>query len=311
MKPMARLVFTLLVLCAAARGLTAQTIYVATGSNGTAGTLYQVDSSDGDELASVPITNANGGGLIGITGLAFNPLNGTLYGVTVRDSTAGNTVSASLVTINTTTGVATVVGSLGSNQAIGDISFAANGTLYGWEARSPFSLATINLTTGAATTVGSSGTSNTTGGGLAINPTTGNAYVSFTGAASSGPNPPDAARGTLDRVNLANGSITIGPTLTGAPNDFGGNQDNGTFNSLAFNSSGVLFGANSDQLLPANVELVTIDLVTGAVTDLFGLPENTDAIAFQLTAVPEPSTAGLILLGAIGAAVLGYYRRQR
>src|SRR4051812_49321462 len=311
MRPLTCLFLSLLVLWSAACGLTAQTIYVATGSNGTPGTLYQVDSTNGDALSSVAITNANGGGAIGITGLAFNPLNGTLYGVTVRDVTNGNTVSASLVTIDPTTGLATVVGSVGSNQAIGDISFAANGTLYGWEARSPFSLATINLTTGIATTVGSSGSANTTGGGLAINATTGTAYVSFTGAAPSGPTPPDVTRGTLDRVNLTNGSVTVGPTFSGAPNDFGGLQGNGTINSLAFTSSDVLFGANSDQLSPANVELVTINIVTGAITDLFGLPDNTDAIAFQLTPVPEPSTAGLILFGAVGAAVLGYYRQQR
>jgi hypothetical protein len=311
MKPLTRLFVSLLVFGTVACGLTAQTVYVATGSNGIAGTLYQVDSSNGDELSSVPITNANGGGAIGITGLAFDPLNGTLYGVTVRDISGGNTVSASLVTIDPATGLATVIGSVGSNQAIGDISFASNGTLYGWEARSPFSLATISLTTGVATTVGNSGSANTTGGALAINPTTGNAYVSFTGAAPSGPNPPDATRATLDRVNLTNGSVSVGPTFSGAPNDFGGVQGNGTFNSLAFTSSGVLFGANSDQLLPANVELVTINIVTGAVTDLFGLPENTDAIAFQLSAVPEPSTAGLILFGAVGTTVLRFYRRRR
>jgi len=309
MKPLTRLFLCLLILVSAAYGLTAQTIYVATGSNGTAGTLYQVNSTNGDVLSMVNITNANGGGAIGITGLAFNPLNGTLYGVTVRDvtdaATGGNTVSGSLVTINTTTGAATVIGSFGNNQAIGDIAFSASGNLYGWEARTPFSLATISLTTGVATTIGNSGSTNTTGGGLAIDPTTGKAYVSFTGAT------PGATRGTLDQVNLGTGAVTVGPALSGAPNDFGGQQGNGTMNSLAFNSSGVLYAANSDQLSPANVELVTINLVSGAVTDLFGLPENTDAIAFRLTPVPEPSTAGLILFGAVGATAVGFYRRRR
>ncbi|MFL6514738.1 MAG: hypothetical protein ACJ8M1_06925, partial [Chthoniobacterales bacterium] len=235
MKSSTRFLFSLLILLSAACGLTAQTIYVATGSNGTAGTLYQVNSSNADLISSVPITNASGGGNIGITGLAFNPVDGTLYGVTVRDTANGNTVSASLVTINTTTGVATVIGSLGNGQAIGDIAFASNGTLYGWEARNPFSLATISLTTGAVTTVGSSGSNNTTGGGLAIDPTTGKAYVSFTGAT------PGTTRGTLDQVNLGTGAITVGPALSGAPNDFGGVQGNGSMNSLAFNSSGVLY----------------------------------------------------------------------
>src|SRR5205085_4413632 len=124
-------------------------------------------------LSSVPITNASGGGALGITGLAFNPMTGVLYGVTVRDVTGGNTVAGSLVTIDPNTGVATVIGALGFDAsshplAAGDISFAADGTLYGWESRSPFSLCTINLTTGALSTVGSSGLSSTTGGGLAF-----------------------------------------------------------------------------------------------------------------------------------------------
>src|SRR5437763_13942664 len=99
MKSSTRFLFSLLILLSAACGLTDETIYVATGSNGTAGTLYQVNSSNADLISSVPITNASGGGNIGITGLAFNPVDGTLYGVTVRDTTNGNTVSASLVTI--------------------------------------------------------------------------------------------------------------------------------------------------------------------------------------------------------------------
>src|SRR5437764_11843863 len=105
MKTFYRISFALALCLAFACGLSGQTVYVATGSNGIAGTLYQVNSTNGDLISSVPITNASGGGAIGITGLAFNPLNGTLYGVTVRDTsnaaTGGNTVSASLVTINT------------------------------------------------------------------------------------------------------------------------------------------------------------------------------------------------------------------
>ena len=326
MKTLTRLYSTLALLVSLAICAHAQTIYVATGSNGSAGSLYTFDVATGSELsAPVAITNASGGGGIGITGLAFNPVTGDLFGVTVRDTSSGNTVAASLVKIDPATGVATVIGALGfdTNQqplAVGDISFSADGTLYGWEARSPFSLATINLTTGALSTVGPSAFTTTVGGGLAFSPVAtpdgkaaGTLYLSATGASPApSPSPSNNTRGTLDTVNRNTGAVTKGVTLSGAPNDFGPfPSQNGSINALAFDASGVLYGANSDQFAPSSVDLVTINLVTGAIIDLFGLPNNTDAIAFKFEPVPEPSTVGLLIFGAVGSAGLLYYRRRR
>src|SRR5438552_4176452 len=128
------------------------TLYAATGSNGTAGSLYTIDLTTGAANLVGPIVNASGGGALGITGLAFDPLNGVLYGVTVNNTLNGNTLSQRLVTINPNTAVATVIGSLGSAQ--GDISFRSDGTLFGFQATGDNSLTTINLSTGLATEVG-------------------------------------------------------------------------------------------------------------------------------------------------------------
>src|SRR5437764_1057970 len=177
MKTLTRFSSTLALLVTLAIYARAQTIYVATGSNGIAGELDTYDVSSQMQLSSVPLTNAAGGGGIGLTGLAFDPLTGVLYGVTVNSigtTTFDNTVKASLVSINTSTGVCTVIGSVGDKVSIGDIEFSSNGTLYGWEGRSPTNmvgLVTINLSTGAVTNVGSPSQPNTTGGGLAISPT--------------------------------------------------------------------------------------------------------------------------------------------
>jgi hypothetical protein len=290
MKKTGGVIFAFLGLLLFAFPVQAQSIlYAATGSAGTAGTLYTIDASSGSILSSHAITNAAGGGAIGITGLAFSPTTGVLYGVTVTSTNNGNTVASSLVTINPNTGVATVIGALGIS--ISDISFRSNGTLYGFEARTPYSLATINLSSGVATTVGISGLSGVSGGGLAFSPT-GTLYVSAKGSQT----------GTLDTLNPATGALTIGPALSGAL--FLG------MGALAFDAGGTLFGADNNGTggTLVDVALETINIVTGAVSFVIDLPDNTDAIAFA--PVPEPSTAGLFALGAAGTIALALYRRR-
>ena len=268
-------------------------LYAATGSAGTAGSLYTINPTTGAILSSVPITNAAGGGALGITGLAFSPSTNVLYGVTVNKVvTGGNSVAGSLVVINPTTGVATVIGSLVT--PVSDIAFRANGVLYGFQSQNPFSLATINLSTGVGTKVANSGLTTSVGGGLAFN-SAGTLYVSASGA-----------DGTLDTFNPTTGLRTGSVTLTGAPF-----VSPGSFNSMAFDSNGVLYAADNNGLgtAPVDVELVRVNTSTGVVTDLFSLPDNTDAIAFRLTAVPEPSSLSLLILPAIAMGVYAVYRR--
>ena len=92
------------------------------------GNLYIVDPATGAATVVGPIINASGGLPIAITGLDFNPLNGRLYGVTGNNGlgAGNNSVLKSLVRIDPATGVATVIGSLGSFLA-SDISFQSDG----------------------------------------------------------------------------------------------------------------------------------------------------------------------------------------
>jgi len=217
-----------------------------------------------------PIVNASGGLPIAVTGLAFNPLNGRLYGVTSGPGQGGgnNSVLKSLVTIDPATGVATVIGSLGSLSA-SDISFRSDGTLFGFQSGGGTgfrNLLTINLSTGAATAVGPTDLTSTTGGGLAFGPD-GTLYVSAIGA-----------NGTLDTLNTATGARTAGPQMFGAPN-----ASPGAMNAMKFGAAGILYAINSDQGLTTTTNnLVRINPApaSGTVTPIGpALPTNMDALA--------------------------------
>ena len=242
-------------------------IYIASGSTGVGGNLYIVDPGTGATTLIGPITNAAGGGAIGLTGLDFSPLNGKLYGITSNSGAGGNTVLRSLVTINTTTAVATVIGSLGF--ANSDISFRSDGTLYGYEAGGgsggPRSMTTINLTTGAATRVGTA-FANTlnNGGGLAFSPA-GTLYLSATGL-----------NGSLDTLDPATGNRTPGTPMSGAP------FQTGALDAMAFDANGILYAINQSSANVADTNLVTINVTSGVVTPVGSLlPANIDAVAFD------------------------------
>jgi hypothetical protein len=273
--------------------------YIASGSGGIGGSLYVVDPATATTTLVGPITNIAGGGAIGLTGLAFNPVNGKLYGITSNSLSGGNTVQRSLVTINTATAVATVIGNLGF--ANSDISFRSDGVLYGYEAGGssggPRSMTTINLTTGAATRVGTAFANTFTfGGGLAFSPG-GTLYLSASGV-----------QGSLDTLNPSTGTITSSTPMTGAP------FATGSFNAMAFNANGTLFAINQSS---ANFDgyLVTVDPFGGLVTQVGSLlPGNIDAIAFdpgtskQLQIISKVgSTATLTIDSLIGCT----YQLQR
>jgi|GEM_PF-2688487 len=249
-----------------------EVLYVASGSGGIAGSLYRVDPATAVTTLIGPITNASAGGAIGLTGLAFNPVNGKLYGITGNKvpPSGGNTVQSSLVTINTVTAVATVIGSLGF--ANSDISFRSDGTLYGFEAGGNTggtrSMTTINLTTGAATKVGTALPSGslTFGGGLAFSPS-GTLYLSATGL-----------QGSLDTLDPTTGARSPATPMSGAP------FQTGVLNAMDFNANGTLFAINQSSSTNDNY-LVMINLVNGVVTQIgptpSNLPTNIDAMAFD------------------------------
>jgi hypothetical protein len=263
----------------------AGTVYGADGQNGNPATkLYILDPATGAPLSTVgPIGFA-------VSGMSFDPLNGVLYGATAPRGTS----TRQLITINTNTGVGTLIGALGVT--IDELAFAANGTLYGWSGRTAgSSLYTINLATGAATKVGTSGLTDS-GVGFAID-ASGTAYLAAAGAS-----------GALRTVNLATGAVTTVATLSGAP------IPTASIDAMGFNQDGSLLGINlaeggpGSPGAPGNTFLVTINPTTGTVTSRGASVPGLDALAIQPSAVPEPPTLILMPLGFLGALGLGWKR---
>lgn len=240
--------------------VSAQTLYAANGAGGNLADLVILDPATGAVLQTI--------GPIGfsVTGIAFHPVTRQLYG-----STGGNDpVPAnrnSLIRINTTTGAGTMVGLITAGGPTADITFAPDGTLFGWSEATD-ELVTINLSSGTGTVVGPSGL-NTSASGTAYG-TDGMIY--------------HTSGGNLYRLDPQTGApVRTTPIAT-------------IMNALAFAPNGTLFGTNNGGAL------FTIDRVTAAVTLVGPTVANVDAIAFGpapavgSNAVPTLSQWALLLL---------------
>src|ERR1700712_5372126 len=104
----------------------ASVLYGATNTDG-AGSLYTLDPATGAVISTIGALVDSGGNRYTLTGLAFQPGTGVLYGSTTSIST---TAPRHLVIVDTANGLVTDLGSEG-NLAIADLSFSADGTLYG------------------------------------------------------------------------------------------------------------------------------------------------------------------------------------
>ncbi len=147
----------------------AQTLYAASGTgtlwcnsngdsyeDGSASSLYELDPLDGDirKIADITIGSTQA---LAVSGLAVHPSTGVLYGFLNRqdpvDCEFDPAGPGTLVTIDKTTGAATVVGSMGAAAIVApDIAFDPFGTLYAWNMIDN-DLYTLDTTTGAATKV--------------------------------------------------------------------------------------------------------------------------------------------------------------
>lgn len=252
------------------------TLYGSTAAGGVAGELWVINASTGAALTDVGPLNDVTGKNYGVTGLAFDPVSGLLYG-----STSGHS-GTSLLAINPSTALVTVVGSYGTTGTMADIAFDASGNLYGISSSGGANLYSINISTGQATKVGASGFSVTAGGGLAISPA---------GVFYSTPEGNDL--GTYDSTTGAYTAIATIATPAGSGTSYG---------ALAFDGN-TLYGMD----LGSPTHLVTIDPTSGAVTDIGTSVANIDGIAFS---VPEPG-AGLLILGAGVIPFLSGIRRRR
>jgi hypothetical protein len=177
-----------------------------------------------------------------LTGLARHPVTGELFG-----AQAGGNIPRNLTRVNPATGASTVIGLFGGGVRIADLTFRANGTLFGWNEGTD-DLVTINTTTGASTVVGDSGLS-TLGSGLAFSPNGTLFFASSTGGVTS-----------LRTVNPATGLTTVVALLTGKP------LPTEPISALAFSPSGTLFGVNLRNDVPRDSFLVSINTTTGVVT---------------------------------------------
>lgn len=264
----------------------ANVLYAARAA-GSLGELYILDAATGGVIQDIGPLNDVAGTNYPITGLAFHPATGVLYGSTGNNPDA---TAARLVTINPATAQVTVIGafnagpvnSSGIPATMSDIAFDSAGGLYGVGSIGGPQLYSINVATGQATVIGSTGLTSTTGGGLAIAPD-GVYYVT-----------PTASRfGTYNSVTGGYTNIANPAKPTGG----------GGYGALDFDGS-VLYGLNVGAGSPPPTYLVTID-AAGVVTPVGASISSLDAIAFR---VPEP--AALVLL-ACSLSVVGCYRKRR
>ncbi|HEX4780330.1 MAG TPA: hypothetical protein VH301_06225, partial [Usitatibacter sp.] len=126
------------------------------------GNLYTVNLSSGASQL-VGAIRLPGSRAIGVTGLAFHPSSGVLFGITSEQSP---NEPHSLVTIDPATGAATLIGDLGF--ICSDITFNSHGTLYTWM-QTTSQLGTVDLSTGAVTRIGRPHTAGTPTG-IAVDP---------------------------------------------------------------------------------------------------------------------------------------------
>ncbi len=253
-----------LFLLGAVRARAAETLYAATGSNGVNGELYILNPANGSVITDVGPLMDSSSNPYGFSGLAFDPSTGVLYGSTANLSP---TAPGHLVIVNPATALVTDVGSFGlTSSTFADITFdPTTGTLYGQDSNGGDGwLYTISLTTGAATKVGT-GTRPVKGGGLAAD-----AGGTIWGT-------PNGCPGPLDTFSKTTGVPVPVATLSSCPI-----VRSGAINSLAFDSTGTLFGIDADRGGVSHTHLVTINTTTGVVTDQGPSVDNLDALAFQL-----------------------------
>ena len=267
-----------------------QTLYAAsvrslatTGGQGVAGSLYTVNLGSGSATFVAPVRLAEATP-IGLTGMAAHPQTGVFYAITSALSTSQG---QSLVTVDVNTGTATLLGEL--RHAASDIAFNRAGILFAWLTTTS-QLGIVSLSTGAVTPIGTARGAGPPAG-LAID-SKGSAYIT-----------PSGGGGTLDTVDIATGHITTGPHMTDAPFP-------SAINSMTFTPSGLLLAVNSNAGVPAETRLVTINIVSGKVSNIGTLPDDTDALAFtpelrrsEISSV-NVQTLALLVLGVI-ALILG------
>ncbi|MBN1136126.1 MAG: hypothetical protein JXM73_06055, partial [Anaerolineae bacterium] len=139
-------------------------IYVADGTN----TLYQLDPATGAVLSSYPITAPPNGETY--SGFALDPTSGMLYGSSTNISTS------SLLQVDPTTGVATLIGPITGSACNIAIAIDGTGQVYGYDICTDDFWA-IDKNTGAGTMIGLIGFDANFGQGMGWDPVTDQMYM--------------------------------------------------------------------------------------------------------------------------------------
>jgi hypothetical protein len=182
---------------------------------------------------------------------------GTLFGT---DGNGGN-----LITVNTATGVGTLVGAMGAGVVPALAVDPATGTLYAGRGGGLPNLYTVNTVTGAATLVGNSGLGVAAIGAMDFR-ADGTLFASVNIAGDGG-----TGSDHLATINTATAVATvIGPfgVCMGVviPSVGGGACSIEGMEAIAFDNAGTLWGASSQRGAAGAPGLYTINTATGAAT---------------------------------------------
>lgn len=287
-----------LVFAGAVQQARADVVYAVDGGGmASASYLYTVNTSTAAVQTTVgPITL--GGSAVPISGMAFDPVNGMLYAVT------NQTTNTMLVTINTATGQATAVGTVGFG--VTALAFDPSGTLYaysksgitgnsGYPAEALYKL---SIVTGTGTLVGTSNLGSTKGDAMAVSA---GGVIFFSG---------NGSQGQLSNLSTTNGAGTTFANLTGGP------AVNNPIKGFAFDNSGNLYGVyngSTNDLLSISTTPVNGDVTITDIGTITGMESSTSivtALAFQPASVPEPTSLALVSVAAVGGLVCWGRRRS-
>jgi uncharacterized repeat protein (TIGR01451 family) len=226
-------------------------------------TLYTIDPETGAATSVAPIT-VEGTQVRHVTGLAFHPSTGVLYGVMNSQEPEVDCGLSSLLSIDPATGVATIIGDRTISGPVPDIAFDPFGTLYGWS-ESNDDLIIIDITDGSFDSVESE--INTFQTGLASD-SNGNLYLKVAS--------------TLYFLNqyTAEEIETIG-------------VDHQAHNILAFNANDVLY---SGERTSGGFTLFTIEREDGETTEKgSNSVTGITAITFDRGTITPPDVADVTL----------------
>lgn len=250
-------------------------IWVTSGNGDS--NLYEVDGT-GATVSAVGDTGEF------FTGLAYDRNRGLLVGTTSPNSAT----PSSVFEINPDTGAATLVGAHGVDQAVIDLTFAEDGTLYGWLEPSNDDLVTIDLGTGAATVLGN-------------------------GPGSSGRTIEFVPSGEVALFNLSLATL-LDPATGLATGDTIALSGSGNINASFRTSTGLAYAIGVEGGPGGRRTLNTINFETGVVTelgeisvlnasglasDLFDPSQNPDDPSFAPASIPSLPVFGLLALGGL------------